>query len=154
MTPDRPPAPSASLPTISPAEPPPAPRSGPSPVPHVVPRPALEPLAGLLRARMPAGGEGALWAALLEHDRLRLAVPLRERPPAARDEDAEDRALLALLDAVGVPDVVLAISRRSGRPLAADDRLWRRARSGAVGLRVRLLGLVVVGQRSAAWADG
>lgn len=111
-------------------------------------------LVAVVRPRLGAAAEGSLWAALLDRDRLRLVVPLRDRAPAACDEDAEDRALLALLDAVGVPDVALLVPRGSGRPRPEDCRLWRRARSGAVGLQVRLLGLLVVGHRGSEWVSG
>jgi hypothetical protein len=110
-------------------------------------------LAALVRPSLAAAAEGSLWAALLDRGRLRLVVPLRDRAPAACDEDAEDRALLALLDAVGVPDVALLVPRARGRARPEDCRLWRRARSGSVGLQVRLLGLLVVGDHGAEWAS-
>lgn len=138
----------------------------PSPHPPLPPQPSLRPagrsvpsdpgpddLAALVRPRLGTGTEGSLWAALLERGRLRLVVPLREHAPAPCDEDAEDRALLALLDAVGVADVALVVPRWTGRADREDRRLWRRARSGAVGLQVRLLGLLVVGDQRSEWAS-
>lgn len=115
-------------------------------------RPEADTLARLVGPRLTLAEDGSLWAALLDRDRLRLVVPLRDRAPAARDEDAEDRALLALLDAVGVPDVALVVPRRTGMPRPEDCRLWRRARSGSVGLRVRVLGVLVVGDPGASAA--
>lgn len=118
------------------------------------PQQLVHDLASAVRPRLGAAAEGSLWAALLDRGRLRLVVPLRDRTPAACDEDAEDRALLALLDAVGVPEVALLVPRGAGAARPEDCRLWRRARSGAVGLQVRLLGLLVVGHHAAEWASG
>lgn len=93
--------------------------------------------------------EGTTWVLFIDGDGQTFIGMAIERGDEIGDEigAAEYDGLAQVIDEIGPPAVVVAVTREEGEPLAADWQLWQQLRARLTG-GTELIDVLVVGRHS------
>lgn len=79
-----------------------------------------------------------------DHDRMQVPVVIGDLPAEMSDDERQGMVAAVVEALAGHGAVLVAVARRSGLSIRAEDRAWRRAAERACAAGPRLLGVHVI----------